>query len=246
MTEAGREAVAPRAGLGTEHMNPNKNEMTMNSSQQLHDRIEQLGMQLDHLTARERARQTRRRLWLRRIPRCAALAGLIAGAIPLASHALDPVPAGQKLDGDAITADDWNANFDYLVEAISTMQGDARVCPPDMTRVGAHCIDDFMTPPSTWSSAVDTCHQDGKDLCSMEVIAACDSIEPVGTSCSDVTDGIEGLWVSTPSLIDGQTWTSNVAQIGPESVGNMVHLQSGDNLAGSFCCTPLPLLPPAQ
>jgi hypothetical protein len=98
------------------------------------------------------------------------------------------------------------------------------------------CIDNFLRPVHNFTEATLTCHAEGRTICPVEALMACDLIEPqipLG-GCTTATD-------------DGQTrlWTNNYDASFEDSVFQSIVLYGQDNKtfqanAGEFhpyfCC----------
>lgn len=196
-------------------------------------------------------RRLRRREERARRYRTLAVRGLIAAAIaavtvaPVVSFALEPVPAGDKVAGDPITADDWNDNFQHVVDGVTALEDRLAVCPPDMTRIGASCIDDVASGPHEFDAALAACHDVGKDLCSLERLVACDRIEPEDSECTTATKGSGGqVWTMTFDLTTAAAAEGGIfdAFVLYNSDNSITVETVGSGLHDSFCCTPQ--LPP--
>ena len=121
--------------------------------------------------------------------------------------------------------------------------GDVRsACPSNMQRIGDMCIDVVQNAGADWFAAVTTCHNEGKRLCPLETIMACDALNAdsgVSTSdCHDITDG----------SASNRTWTSTLAgyTTGAFEGFSQILRYEGDNDVDArdhaesnayFCCT---------
>lgn len=134
-------------------------------------------------------------------------------------------------------------------------------CSAGMTRVGAWCIDNEYTDDAAatlneagevfnttgFNGAVRFCHSEGKSLCPLDALIACDLAEPVGADCTTLTDAsgpasLGDVWTSTHFLPDG---TGTPAHDVFDAVtvfngeGNQVSHRPNTDLDNEFwCCRP--------
>jgi|GEM_PF-913991 len=141
-------------------------------------------------------------------------------------------------------------------------------CPSDMDRIGSDCIDMTWTQPNnnrdTHGEVVEYCHDRGKNLCNLEQIIRCDSLNvrnSTNGSCGDATDGYENddpilNYAIRTSTMDYDNATLNAADnvfdrhvayypadIGGINADNRIGIFGGNGDLPFFCCQPAnPLL----
>lgn len=92
----------------------------------LGNQLEDIREQLARLKTRERARASERVAVIRWVGRSLAVAAVLLAGVPLVSSALDDLP--QVANGDQLTAQMWNTNFQQLVDAVTALEdGTGRV-----------------------------------------------------------------------------------------------------------------------
>lgn len=121
--------------------------------------------------------------------------------------------------------------------------GKRAVCPPDMERIGAECIERTFNTATTYGNATQTCSARGRALCRADTLLTCDTVDLSSArlySCGWYTDQGDG-WPS---------WTSGSNAEGGD-VSDRLIVYDGDNLLieadsasadssfGYFCCAPL-------
>lgn len=99
-----------------------ENEAEMTSNKRLEQQVAEINTAIEKLNCHIAHQNARAKIFRRQCLRAGTIIGLALGSLPVVSLALDPVPAGVKTDGDIITAQDWNDNFQYLVDAISSLE----------------------------------------------------------------------------------------------------------------------------
>lgn len=117
------------------------------------------------------------------------------------------------------------------------------VCAQDTSeaQLASWCIDAFQRAADSFEGATRTCHAEGKEVCSVEALMACDVLEPgdrsnpIGFSeCSLVTDtGSARLWTSTLNPSFDARLSEGIVVFGGDNIarqGNLTELHS------FFCC----------
>ena len=116
------------------------------------------------------------------------------------------------------------------------------VCPPDMERIGAWCVETQVNSDSELGDAILACDARQRSLCPMGVLQTCDAIRDNGPalSCGDLTDLPDEAttWTLGTNAEHDELITSR--QQCYRSDGTMFECDAvaGPQL-GFFCCTPL-------
>jgi len=178
------------------------------------------------------------------------------------NHPVMVVDQDLTVGGDATVTGAISAGGDLSVAGVTTMTGGLTVdsatavnttvtgalnvtgtvhmsCPSDMTRFGTWCIDNARRPVQTWTSALTTCHNDGRDICPYSALMACDQLGLSGSNCVAATDDNSVvLWTSdrhTERDDFNESWVDNViCYKGDNEIDECSTGESHD----FFCCIP--------
>jgi len=105
-------------------------------------------------------------------------------------------------------------------------------CPGDTTQIGDSCIDNTIHPVSTFFQAQSTCSSTERHVCSAIEYAACDRLQPSGSTCSDTTDNTGySMWTSTMTT---GNWSATQWKGGVNS--DTLTAQSAGGSADFYCC----------
>lgn len=173
-------------------------------------------------------------LWLELLVDGSSLGRTKIGAVPYALEAGHATNADSAAKADSATsADKANAAAGALATELAdkiTQGGQATLsCPADMSRIEATCIDNEQSAASSLQSALAACHQAGKEVCNVDQLYACDSLE-AGSACKTDTDtAATTLWSGTLSDTNKfWTYTGN----------NTVTSESTSSSHPYYCCSP--------
>ena len=134
------------------------------------------------------------------------------------------------------------------IEAVGDVSIDGALtvtdCPAGTNEVGAWCIGPTETQRN-WMDANSNCWAQGKMLCPLNAILACDSQQPVGADCTATTDQgtINWIWCAE-EIADGQNaFTGGLARIFAQvgiNVANEANYGVKNSTFISYCCTARP------
>ena len=107
-----------------------------------------------------------------------------------------------------------------------------------MTRIGAWCIDNTRRGPADYDGASSACHAVSANVCGLEALLLCDSLQPATSDCTTYTDGNNPpLWTSWPSMYDPTVSVySQMSAFNPDD-NSFDRTSSGTSLR-YYCCVP--------
>jgi hypothetical protein len=73
-------------------------------------------------------------------------------------------------------------------------------CPNGTADFGPWCITTTRRGTATWENAMKDCVDEGMTICSLEVLMACDTVQPSGIGCTADTDADYWFWTT---VVDG-------------------------------------------
>lgn len=121
-------------------------------------------------------------------------------------------------------------------------EGMRPICPPDMERVGAQCIDLVRSSSQTHADAMRDCVSRGRSMCSVDTILTCDVLDLSAArpgSCGQQTDGGVGvLWTSATNAENGDNVFDRIVRYDGDNDITEVDLSLG-SIYDYFCCAPL-------
>ncbi len=138
-----------------------------------------------------------------------------------------------------LTVADVTATDDPAAANTLLINGRMRMtCPPNMTRLGAWCIDNTRRAPADYDGASSACHAVSANLCGMDALLLCDGLEPTTSDCTVYTDGNNPpLWTSWPSQYDPTVSVySQMSSFNPDD--NSFDRTSSATPLRFYCCVP--------
>jgi hypothetical protein len=173
-------------------------------------------------------------LWLELVVDGSSLGRTKLGVVPYALEAGHATNADNATKADSATsADKASAAAGALATELAdkiTQGGQATLsCPADMSRIEASCIDNKQSAAVSLQSALDACDQAGKEVCNIDQLYACDSLEAASTCKTDTDTAATILWSGTLSGTNAfWTYTGN----------NSVTSESTSSVHPYYCCSP--------
>jgi hypothetical protein len=113
-------------------------------------------------------------------------------------------------------------------------------CPGNMSRVGTHCIDDAVNTAASLSTAAVTCHDEGKDICSVDALMTCDQLGTtrVTSDCATLTDS-GGVYWTSGTAYDGYGAGALFDQVACYNADNSIdRCDSNGTNRQYWCCVP--------
>jgi hypothetical protein len=124
------------------------------------------------------------------------------------------------------------------VEIKRCAEGLRAACPPDMVRMGAKCVERIRNVAEEWGTAVDTCHQRGRSLCSVSDMMTCDTLNlgnGTTNTCGTLTDTSSSVWTVTSNSESGQNVFSRPVRYGGDNTIDEQATSTG-GMYVFFCC----------